>query len=162
VDSLLAAIIIADLGGVILSLAAAAGWQRGSGDPSTSSRGIRSCAVLHRLIGVSFCRPTDTAALWCSRFDRADRGADVRTGVKARGAGSRCSASASGVGSAKPAFILMAAWLLRIDQTPEMPATSMAMVLLLMLVSLLVMEPDSARYADLMVWVPCSYRGHHG
>jgi len=45
--------------------------------------------------------------------------------------------------SAKPAFVVIAAWLFaESTKRPEMPATSMALVLLLMLVSLLVMEPD--------------------
>lgn len=45
--------------------------------------------------------------------------------------------------SAKPAFVVVAAWLFaESTKRPEMPATSMALVLLLMLVALLVMEPD--------------------
>ncbi|QOZ27580.1 MULTISPECIES: putative lipid II flippase FtsW [Bradyrhizobium] len=45
--------------------------------------------------------------------------------------------------SAKPAFVVVAAWLFaESTKRPEMPATSMALVLLLTLVSLLVMEPD--------------------
>ena len=45
--------------------------------------------------------------------------------------------------SAKPAFVVVAAWLFaESTKRPEMPATSMAMVLLLTLVALLVMEPD--------------------
>lgn len=45
--------------------------------------------------------------------------------------------------SAKPAFVVIAAWLFSESANrPEMPATSMALVLLLMLVALLVMEPD--------------------
>src|ERR1700730_12583087 len=56
--------------------------------------------------------------------------------------------------SAKPAFDVMAAWLFA-ESTgrPEMPATSMAIVLLLSLVSLLVMEPDFGQtMLILMVW----------
>jgi len=45
--------------------------------------------------------------------------------------------------SAKPAFVIIAAWLFaESTRRPEMPATSMALVLLLTLVALLVMEPD--------------------
>src|SRR6516165_3803704 len=45
--------------------------------------------------------------------------------------------------SAKPAFVVLAAWLFsESTRRPEMPATSMALALLLTLVSLLVMEPD--------------------
>jgi cell division protein FtsW len=56
--------------------------------------------------------------------------------------------------SAKPAFVVMAAWLFaESTKRPEMPATSMAIVLLLMLVSLLVMEPDFGQtMLILMVW----------
>src|SRR6202012_5771869 len=45
--------------------------------------------------------------------------------------------------AAKPSFVVLAAWLFA-ESTgrPEMPATTMALVLLMMLVSLLVMEPD--------------------
>src|SRR6202171_4922314 len=56
--------------------------------------------------------------------------------------------------SAKPAFVVMAAWLFaESTKRPEMPATSMALVLLMMLVSLLVMEPDFGQtMLILMVW----------
>src|SRR6201747_3190446 len=56
--------------------------------------------------------------------------------------------------SAKPSFVVIAAWLFAESaRRPEMPATSMAMVLLLMLVSMLVMEPDFGQtMLILMVW----------
>src|SRR6201990_49685 len=56
--------------------------------------------------------------------------------------------------SAKPAFVVMAAWLFaESTKRPEMPATSMAMGLLLTLVSLLVMEPDFGQPMLIaMVW----------
>jgi cell division protein FtsW len=56
--------------------------------------------------------------------------------------------------SAKPAFVVIAAWLFaESTRRPEMPATSMALALLLMLVSLLVMEPDFGQtMLILMVW----------
>src|SRR5580698_619856 len=56
--------------------------------------------------------------------------------------------------SAKPAFVVLAAWLFAESaRRPEMPATSMALVLLLMLVSLLVAEPDFGQtMLILMVW----------
>ncbi|KQW22063.1 cell division protein FtsW [Afipia sp. Root123D2] len=45
--------------------------------------------------------------------------------------------------AAKPAFVVVVAWLFSESaRRPEMPATSMAMVLLLLLVALLVAEPD--------------------
>jgi cell division protein FtsW len=55
---------------------------------------------------------------------------------------------------AKPSFVVIAAWLFaESTKRPEMPATSMALVLLLMLVSLLVMEPDFGQtMLILMVW----------
>jgi cell division protein FtsW len=56
--------------------------------------------------------------------------------------------------SAKPAFVVMAAWLFAESaKRPEMPATSMALGLLLTLVALLVMEPDFGQtMLILMVW----------
>ena len=56
--------------------------------------------------------------------------------------------------SAKPAFVVLAAWLFAESaRRPEMPATSMALALLLMLVALLVMEPDFGQtMLILMVW----------
>src|SRR5262252_403587 len=56
--------------------------------------------------------------------------------------------------SAKPAFVVIAAWLFAESaRRPEMPATSMALTLLLTLVSLLVMEPDFGQtMLILMVW----------
>jgi cell division protein FtsW len=56
--------------------------------------------------------------------------------------------------SAKPAFVVMAAWLFAESaRRPEMPATSMALALLMMLVSLLVLEPDFGQtMLILMVW----------
>jgi cell division protein FtsW len=56
--------------------------------------------------------------------------------------------------SAKPAFVVLAAWLFAESaRRPEMPATSMALAMLMMLVSLLVMEPDFGQtMLILMVW----------
>ncbi|MGQ0684528.1 peptidoglycan glycosyltransferase FtsW [Bradyrhizobium sp.] len=56
--------------------------------------------------------------------------------------------------SAKPAFVVVAAWLFaESTKRPEMPATSIALALLLMLVTLLVMEPDFGQtMLILMVW----------
>src|SRR3974390_2427611 len=56
--------------------------------------------------------------------------------------------------SAKPAFVVVAAWLFaESTKRLEMPATSMALVLLMTLVSLLVMEPDFGQtMLILMVW----------
>ena len=56
--------------------------------------------------------------------------------------------------SAKPAFVVLVAWLFaESTRRAEMPATSMALALLLMLVSLLVMEPDFGQtMLVLIVW----------
>ena len=56
--------------------------------------------------------------------------------------------------SAKPAFVVLAAWLFaESTRKPEMPATSMALGLLLTLVALLVMEPDFGQTMLIsMVW----------
>src|SRR3954464_2980725 len=56
--------------------------------------------------------------------------------------------------SAKPSFVILAAWLFAESaRRPEMPATSMALVVLMLLVSLLVMEPDFGQtMLILMVW----------
>jgi cell division protein FtsW len=56
--------------------------------------------------------------------------------------------------AAKPSFVVLAAWLFaESTRRPEMPATSMALTLLLMLVSLLIMEPDFGQtMLILMVW----------
>jgi cell division protein FtsW len=56
--------------------------------------------------------------------------------------------------AAKPAFVVLAAWLFaESTRRPEMPATTMALTLLLTLVSLLVLEPDFGQtMLILMVW----------
>src|SRR6201991_2932563 len=56
--------------------------------------------------------------------------------------------------AAKPAFVVISAWLFaESTKRPEMPATTMALVLLLTLVALLVMEPDFGQtMLLLMVW----------
>jgi cell division protein FtsW len=56
--------------------------------------------------------------------------------------------------SAKPAFVVIAAWLFaESTKRPEMPATTMALSMLLTLVALLVMEPDFGQtMLILMVW----------
>jgi cell division protein FtsW len=55
---------------------------------------------------------------------------------------------------AKPSFVVVAAWLFSESaRRPDMPATSMALVLLLMMVSLLIMEPDFGQtMLTSMVW----------
>ena len=55
---------------------------------------------------------------------------------------------------AKPSFVVVAAWLFSESaRRPDMPATSMALVLLLVMISLLVMEPDFGQtMLTSMVW----------
>jgi cell division protein FtsW len=54
--------------------------------------------------------------------------------------------------SAKPAFVVIVAWLFSESaRRPEMPATSMAMAMLLLIVSLLVMEPDFGQTMLLLI-----------
>lgn len=55
---------------------------------------------------------------------------------------------------AKPAFVVLVAWLFAESaRSPEMPATSMALALLMMLVTLLVLEPDFGQtMLVLIVW----------
>jgi cell division protein FtsW len=56
--------------------------------------------------------------------------------------------------AAKPAFVVLVAWLFSESaRRPEMPATSMALMLLMLLVSLLVVEPDFGQtMLVLVVW----------
>jgi len=56
--------------------------------------------------------------------------------------------------SAKPAFVVLVAWLFAESaRRPEMPATSMALALLILLVTLLVLEPDFGQTMLVaMVW----------
>ena len=62
--------------------------------------------------------------------------------------------------SAKPAFVVLAAWLFAESaRRPEMPATSMALTLLMTLVSLLVLEPDFGQTMLIsLVWCALFFR----
>jgi len=138
---LLGAIMALMLGGIILSLAAS--------PPVATRIGLDPFHFFNRhvffllpsfivLIGVSFLSPRQ-----------------IRPEVK----GSRRWITLIGVNiqaseSAKPAFVVLAAWLFAESaRRPEMPATSMALTLLMMLVTLLVMEPDFGQtLLILMVW----------
>ena len=159
---LLAAIIVLILGGVILSLAAS--------PPVATRIGLDPFHFFSRhmlfllpsfivLIGVSFLSPKQIrrTALLVFAVSIALIVATLMFGPEVKG--SRRWITLLGVNiqaseSAKPAFVVMAAWLFaESTKRPEMPATSMAMVLLLMLVSLLVMEPDFGQtMLILMVW----------
>ena len=159
---LLAAIITLMLAGVILSLAAS--------PPVATRIGLDPFHFFNRhvlfmvpsaivLIGVSFLSPRQIrrGALIVFAISVVLIVATLLFGPEVKGAkrwitilGVNIQASES----AKPSFVVVAAWLFSESaRKPEMPATSMAVVLLLMLVSLLVMEPDFGQtMLILMVW----------
>lgn len=159
---LLAAIVALMLGGVILSLAAS--------PPVATRIGLDPFHFFNRhilfllpslavLLGVSFLSPRQIrrSALIVLGISVVLIVATLLLGPEVKGArrwitllGVNIQASES----AKPAFVVMAAWLFAESaRRPEMPATSMALALLLMLVTLLVMEPDFGQtMLILMVW----------
>ncbi len=148
---LLAAIVVLMLGGVILSLAAS--------PPVATRIGLDSFHFFNRhvmfllpsfivLIGVSFLSPRQIrrSALVVFAVSVALIMATLLFGPEVKG--SRRWITILGVNiqaseSAKPAFVVLAAWLFSESaRRPEMPATSMAVGILMLLVTLLVMEPD--------------------
>jgi cell division protein FtsW len=159
---LLAAITALILGGVILSLAAS--------PPVATRIGLDPFHFFNRhvlfllpsfivLIGVSFLSPRQIrrAALIVFAISIVLIVATLLFGPEVKGSrrwitllGLNIQASES----AKPAFVILAAWLFAESaRRPEMPATSMALAVLMMLVSLLVMEPDFGQtMLILMVW----------
>jgi cell division protein FtsW len=159
---LLAAVLALILGGVILSLAAS--------PPVATRIGLDPFHFFNRhvmfllpsfmvLIAVSFLSPRQIrrSALFVFAVSIALIVATLLLGPEVKG--SRRWITLVGVNiqaseSAKPAFVVVAAWLFaESTKRPEMPATSMALVLLMMLVSLLVMEPDFGQtMLILMVW----------
>ena len=158
----LAAIIALILAGVILSLAAS--------PPVATRIGLDPFHFFNRhvlfllpsfivMIGVSFLSPRQIrrTALIVFALSIALIVATLLFGPEVKG--SRRWITLIGVNiqaseSAKPAFVVIAAWLFAESaKRPEMPATSMALLLLLLLVSLLVMEPDFGQtMLILMVW----------
>ncbi|ABA04312.1 Cell cycle protein [Nitrobacter winogradskyi Nb-255] len=148
---LLAAMVLLMLTGVVLSLAAS---------PSVATRiGLDPFHFFHRhvmfllpsiivMVGVSFLSPRliRRSALIVFAISIVLIVATLGLGPEVKGAkrwitilGVNIQASES----AKPAFVVLAAWLFSESaRKPEMPATSMALALLLSLVALLVMEPD--------------------
>ncbi len=158
----LAAILALILGGIILSLAAS--------PPVATRIGLDPFHFFNRhvmfllpsfmvLIGVSFLSPRQIrrTALLVFAVSIVLIVATLLIGPEVKG--SRRWITLIGVNiqaseSAKPSFVVIAAWLFaESTKRPEMPATSMALVLLMMLVSLLVMEPGlRPDHADLMVW----------
>ncbi|WP_426436200.1 putative lipid II flippase FtsW [Bradyrhizobium genosp. P] len=159
---LLAAIAALMLAGVILSLAAS--------PPVATRIGLDPFHFFNRhvmflvpsvivLIGVSFMTPRQIrrAAVIVFAVSIVLIVATLLIGPEVKG--SRRWITLLGVNiqaseSAKPAFVVLAAWLFaESTKRPEMPATSMALVLLMMLVSLLVMEPDFGQTMLIsMVW----------
>src|SRR3974390_2225261 len=159
---LLSALIALMLSGVILSLAAS--------PPVATRIGLDPFHFFNHhvlfllpsfivLIGVSFLSPRQIrrSALIVFAVSVALIAATLLIGPEVKG--SRRWITLIGVNiqaseSAKPAFVVLAAWLFaESTRRPEMPATSMALVLLLTLVSLLVMEPDFGQtMLILMVW----------
>ncbi|WP_022720380.1 FtsW/RodA/SpoVE family cell cycle protein, partial [Rhodopseudomonas sp. B29] len=159
---LLAALIALMLAGVILSLAAS--------PPVATRIGLDPFHFFNRhvvfllpsvivLVGVSFLSPKQIrrSALIVFALSIALIVATLLVGPEVKGArrwitliGINIQASEA----AKPAFVVLAAWLFsEAARRPEMPATSMAMALLLTLVSLLVMEPDFGQTMLIsMVW----------
>jgi cell division protein FtsW len=158
----LGAIFTLILGGIILSLAAS--------PPVATRIGLDPFHFFNRhvlfllpsftvLIGVSFLSPRQIrrTALIVFAVSIALIVATLLVGPEVKG--SRRWITLIGVNiqaseSAKPAFVVLAAWLFAESaKRPEMPATSIALVLLLSLVSLLVMEPDFGQtMLILMVW----------
>src|ERR1700690_3720440 len=158
----LGAILALILGGIILSLAAS--------PPVATRIGLDPFHLLSRhvlfllpsfivLIGVSFMSPRHIrrSALIVFAVSIALIVATLLIGPEVKG--SRRWITLLGVNiqaseSAKPAFVVLAAWLFAESaRRPELPATSMALTLLLTLVSLLVMEPDFGQtMLILMVW----------
>ncbi len=159
---LLGAILALIFGGVILSLAAS--------PPVATRIGLDPFHFFNRhvlfllpafmvLIGVSFMSPRQIrrSALIVFAISIALIVATLLIGPEVKG--SRRWITLIGINiqaseSAKPAFVVLAAWLFaESTRRPEMPATSMALVLLLMLVALLVVEPDFGQtMLTLMVW----------
>jgi cell division protein FtsW len=159
---LLAAIIALILAGIILSLAAS--------PPVATRIGLDPFHFFNRhvlfllpsfivLIGVSFLSPRQIrrTALIVFTVSIVLIVTTLLIGPEVKGArrwitliGVNIQASES----AKPAFVVLAAWLFAESaRRPEMPATSMALTLLLTLVSLLVLEPDFGQtMLILMVW----------
>jgi len=159
---LLGAIMMLMLGGVILSLAASPPVATRIGLDPFHFFGRHVLFLLPSLmvlIGVSFLSPRQIRRLALLVFVVSIILIVATLAFGAEVKGSRRWITLLGLNiqaseSAKPAFVVMAAWLFaESTKRPEMPATSMAIVLLLTLVSLLVMEPDFGQtMLILMVW----------
>ncbi|MES2750040.1 MAG: putative lipid II flippase FtsW [Pseudomonadota bacterium] len=159
---LLAAIMALMLGGVILSLAAS--------PPVASRIGLDPFHFFNRhvffllpslivMLGVSFLSPRQVrrTALIVFAISIILVMATLLFGPEVKG--SRRWITILGINiqaseSLKPAFVVVVAWLFAESaKRPEMPATSMALGLLMMTVTLLVLEPDFGQtMLILMVW----------
>lgn len=159
---LLGALTILILGGIILSLAAS--------PPVATRIGLDPFHFFNRhvmfllpsllvMLGVSFLSPRQVrrSALIVFAISIVLVMATLLFGPEVKGAkrwitilGINIQASES----LKPAFVVLVAWLFAESaKRPEMPATSMALALLLMTVTLLVLEPDFGQtMLLLMVW----------
>lgn len=159
---LLAAILTLMLAGVILSLAAS--------PPVAARIGLDPFHFFNRhvfflvpsfivMIGVSFLSPRQVrrAALIVFAVSVVLIVATLLFGPEVKGAkrwitilGLNIQASES----AKPAFVVLVAWLFAESaRRPEMPATSMALAMLMIIVTLLVLEPDFGQTMLIsMVW----------
>src|SRR6201988_1702814 len=159
---LLGAIIVLMLSGIVLSLAASPAVAVRIGlDPFHffNHHVMFLLPSLTVLLGVSFLSPLQIrrAALIVFAVSIALIVLTLLIGPEVKG--SRRWITLIGVNiqaseSAKPAFVVMAAWLFaESTKRRAMPATTMALVMLLMLVALLVMEPDFGQtMLILMVW----------
>jgi cell division protein FtsW len=159
---LLGAILVLMLSGVILSLAASPPVATRIGLDPFHFFGRHVLFLLPAfivLVGVSFLSPKQIrrTALIVFALSIALIVATLLFGPEVKGSkrwitiiGVNIQASES----AKPAFVVVAAWLFaESTKRPEMPATSMALAMLLLLVALLVMEPDFGQtMLILMVW----------
>jgi len=159
---LLAAFITLMLGGVILSLAASPPVASRIGlDPFHffNRHGMFLLPSMLVMLGVSFLSPRQVrrSALIVFAISVALVVATLLFGPEVKGAkrwitivGINIQASES----LKPAFVVLVAWLFAESaKRPEMPATSMALGMLLMTVTLLVLEPDFGQtMLLLMVW----------
>jgi cell division protein FtsW len=159
---LLGAILVLMLSGVILSLAASPPVATRIGLDPFHFFGRHVMFLLPAfivLVGVSFLSPRQIrrTALIVFAVSIALIVATLLFGAEVKG--SRRWITFLGVNiqaseSAKPAFVVVAAWLFaESTKRPEMPATSMALAMLLTLVALLVMQPDFGQtMLILMVW----------
>ncbi|MDQ8727812.1 putative lipid II flippase FtsW [Bradyrhizobium sp. LHD-71] len=159
---LLAALTTLILGGIILSLAAS--------PPVATRIGLEPFHFFNRhvmfvlpafavMIGISFLSPRQVrrSALIMFAVSVVLLVATLVFGAEVKG--SRRWISIAGISIqasefAKPAFVVLVAWLFSESaRRPEMPATSLALAALLLVVALLVLEPDFGQtLLILMVW----------